>query len=83
MNRCRPAQPVDLPLLERPQQLRLQVGVHLADLVEQQRSAVGRLEFSHAARDRAGERPLLVAEQFGFQQIVRNRRAVQCNEGAA
>ena len=44
----------DLVLLQHAQQLHLQAHRHVADLVEQQRAAVGRLE--QAARDRAPRR---------------------------
>ena len=40
----------DLALLQRAQQLDLQRGVHVADLVEEQRAAVGQLELAARAR---------------------------------
>ncbi len=64
---CVPADAVDLALLERAQQLRLQPRMHLADLVEQQRAAVRLLELADAAGDGAGEGALLVAEQLAFR----------------
>ena len=50
LDRRAAAEPVDLALLQHAQQLGLQPHVHLADLVEQQRAAVGRLELADAAR---------------------------------
>ena len=44
--------------------------VDLADLVEEQRAAVGQLEAAAAPLRRAGERALLVAEQLALQQGV-------------
>ena len=44
---------------------------HLADLVEQERAAVGQLEAAGAALEGAGERALLVAEDFAFDQAFR------------
>ena len=44
----------DVVLLQHAQQLHLQAHRHVADLVEQQRAAVGGLE--QAARDRASRR---------------------------
>src|SRR3546814_4923393 len=73
---------VDHPLLDRAQQLGLQADIHLADFVEQQGAAVGLLELADAARHRAGKGTLLVAEQFGFQQGIGDRRAVDRDEGA-
>ena len=72
VDRHRPgaADPVDHALLDGAQQFRLQPHVHFGDFVEQQRAAGGFLEFADAPRDRAGEGALLVAEQFGFQQML-------------
>ncbi len=63
-------------------QLRLQVRRHLADLVEQQRAALGHLEEADLVGVGAGERPLLVAEQLALDQVLRNRRAVDLDERA-
>ena len=79
-HRRRAAQPVDLAFLQGAQQLRLQADIHFADLVEQQRPAIRRLEFADTACDGAGERALLVAEQLGLQQVLGDRRTVQRDE---
>ena len=83
LHRRRPAQPVDLAFLQGAQQLRLQADIHLADFVEQQRAAIGRLEFADTARDGAGERTLLVAEQLELQQVLGDCRTVQRDERPA
>ena len=80
-NRASAADAVDDPLLDGAQQLRLQPHIHLGDFVEQQRAAVRLLEFADAAGDRAGEGAFLVAEQLGFQQVLRDRGAVDGDEG--
>ena len=49
----------------------------LADLVEEERAAVGLLEAPLATRDRAGERAALVAEQLALEERLGERRAVQ------
>ena len=49
---------------------------HVADLVEEQRAVVGQLEAAGLAIVRAGERALLVAEDFRLEQRVGQRRAV-------
>src|SRR5438552_4012610 len=59
-DRLAAAHPVDLALMKRAQELGLQPRIHFADLVEQQRAAIGLLEFAEAARDGAGERALLM-----------------------
>ena len=55
-------------------------GGHVADFVEKQSSLVGQFELSRLAAGRAGECAFLVTEQFAFQQILRNRRAVDFDE---
>ncbi len=61
------ADAVDHALLDGAQELGLQPHVHLGDFVEQQRAAGRLLELADAARDRAGEGALLVAEQLGLR----------------
>ena len=82
IDRHRPgaADPVDHALLDGAQEFCLQPHFHLGDFVEQQRAAVGLFELADAARDRAGERAFLVAEQFGFQKRLRDRRAIDADE---
>ena len=43
-NRCRAAEPLELPLLEHPQQLHLDVDRQIANLVEEHRRVIGDLE---------------------------------------
>ena len=76
------ADALDLALLDRAQQLGLQVELQIADLVEEQRAAVGQLELADALLQRAGERALLVAEQRALDQLARNRRHVDGDERA-
>ena len=66
--------------LEHAQQLRLQRERHLADLVEQQRAAIGRGEQAGVIVGRAGERALDVAEQLALEQLLGQRRAVERDE---
>ena len=56
-------------LLERAEQLGLHVLLQLADLVEEQRAAVGELELAELLAHGAGERALLVAEQRRLHQV--------------
>ena len=74
------ADPLELALLQHAQQLGLERRRDLADLVEEQRAAVGQLEAALAGVDGAGEGALLVAEQLGLQQRLRQRRAVDLDE---
>src|SRR5207248_846353 len=54
----------DLAALERAEHLGLGHGVHVADLVEEQRAVVGLLEEPALLLLRAGERAALVTEQL-------------------
>jgi len=69
-----PAYAVVLAVRQHAQQPHLQVGRHVADLVQEQRAAVGLLEAAAARRLGAGERPALVAEELRLQQILRGSR---------
>ena len=77
---CRPADPVDHALLECTQELRLQPDIHLRYLVEEERAPGRFLELADPSRDRARERALLVPEQLGFEEGLRDRRAVDGHE---
>ena len=54
----RAADRLDHLLLQRAQDLRLRLQAHVANLVEEQRAAVGQLELAAAIGDGAGERAL-------------------------
>src|ERR1051325_1088127 len=69
-----------LALLQHSKELRLQVRRHLANLVEEQRAALRHFEQTLFVERRAGERALLVAEQLRFDQILRDRGAVDLDE---
>ena len=70
------ADALEAPLLEHAQELRLDRERQLADLVEEERAAVRRLERARLRRDGAGERAALVAEQLALEEVLRDRRAV-------
>ena len=80
LDRRRVPHPLDLPLLDDPQQLDCTVGRDVADLVEQQRAAVRLLEAPAAIPQRAGEGPLHVAEELALQQVLVERRAGDADE---
>jgi len=56
--------PLKLLLLENPQQLGLQLQGHLADLIQEQRAAVGRLEAPMRCATAPVKRSLLVPEEL-------------------
>jgi hypothetical protein len=55
----------------------------VADFVEEERAAVGRLEPARLGRERAGERAFLVAEEFALDQAFGEGAAVHRHEGLA
>ena len=71
------------PLCERAQELDLEARRHLADLVEEERAAVGFLEQALLVRGRARERALDVAEELRLEERLGKRRAVDGDEGPA
>src|SRR5438874_5492238 len=63
------ADALELALLQHAQDLGLRLEAHVADLVEQEGPAVGDLELAFARRRRAGEGPLLVAEELALDAL--------------
>ncbi len=74
------ADALEMALLQHAQQLALQLERDFADLVEEQRAAVGELEAADAVAQRAGERALHVAEELALEQFARDRRAVDADQ---
>src|ERR1017187_1083825 len=66
LDRVSAAQPLELLLLQDPQQLGLQLRRDVAHLIQEQGALVRHFEAAGPARDGARERALLVAEQFAF-----------------
>src|SRR3989449_213366 len=77
-----PADPRDDPGLEHAQQAHLQLERHLADLVEEERAALGALEEALVGACGAGEAATLVPEQLALDQGGRHRGAVERHERA-
>src|SRR5262245_54353832 len=77
------AEALELAFLEHAKQLRLDGWRHLANFVEKQNATVCLLDPSGFGGYRAGEGAALVAEQFGFEQLVRQGSAVDGDERAA
>jgi hypothetical protein len=67
--------------LEHAQELHLQLGIHLGDLVEQQRPARGALEIADVALVGAGEAALLVPEQLALDQLGETAPQFTANSG--
>ena len=76
----RPAEPLEAGLLDDAQELGLDLQGHVADLVQEQRPAVGELELAPLPLHGAGESAPLVAEQLAQQQALGEGRAVDGHE---
>src|SRR5690606_32662368 len=72
----------DLALLEGAEELHLRRRGHLTDLVQEEGAGAGGDEQPFLVADGAGEGPLDVAEEFGLEQALRKRSAVDRYEGS-
>src|SRR5206468_5480506 len=80
-DQLRAADAEELRVLEHVEQLSLQTQRHLADLVEEERPLMSKLEFAGLATMCPRERSLLVPEQLRFEQFRGQRRAIDLHEG--
>src|SRR5262249_16943222 len=71
------ADALHLALLQHAQQLGLHGQRHVADLVQKQRALVGLFKLAEVPRGSSCKRALFMAEQLRFDQLRRDRRAVQ------
>ena len=78
----RAADPLHGPALEHAQELRLQIEIEVADLVEEHRAAAGALERADPLAIRSGERAALMPEQLAREQRARRRGEVDDDERA-
>ena len=69
-------------LLEDLQELWLNLKIDIADLVEEERAAVGRVEQAAFRCVRAGECPALVAKELGLHEVTREAGAIHFDEGS-
>src|SRR3546814_13217351 len=81
--RTRGADRADVLFLDRAQQLDLHRQRQLGHFVEEQGAAVGGLEQAGLVGVGTGEAALLVAEEFAFHQLRRDRAAVDRHERPA
>ena len=74
------ADPLDLALLQRPQELRLHQRRQLAHLVQEQRPPVRDLQLAGAMLVRAGERAADVPEELALRHRLGQRGAVHLDQ---
>jgi hypothetical protein len=65
------AEPLELAVFDRAQDLGLTRRAHVGDLVDEERSAVGQLELAAHAVLRTGEGAAFVAEELTVEKRVR------------
>ena len=71
----------DFSCLNHPQQGCLHIERHIADLIEENRTAVGQFKLTRASLFcSAGERASLVTKELAFDQIVRDRGTINGDE---
>jgi len=71
-----PSQPFEFALLKDSQQLHLNLGRYVSDLIEKNRSPVRQFEATDPPLARAGKGALLVPKQFALDEADRQRGAV-------
>src|SRR5215831_4844496 len=76
------AQPFEFLILQYAQQLRLKFQRYFTDLVQKERSAVGKFHAPDLLADGAGEGSSFVSKELAFQQSRRNGSAVQFDKRA-
>src|SRR2546425_10216244 len=74
------AEPAELVRLQKPEKFGLQPIGKLAHFVEKDRAPVSLLYTPYVSLGSSGESPLLVAEQLGFEQVLRYSGAVDGDE---
>ena len=75
--------PLDHPLLQEAQQFNLQGQRDITHLVKEQRPAIGDFDLAFGGFDGPGEGALLMPEQLAFEQVFRDRGAIDRHEGPA
>lgn len=63
-------------VFQHPQELGLHRLRHVAHFIQKQRAAVSLRHQPDLVALRAGKRPFLITEQFAFDQIIRDGRAI-------
>ena len=79
-NLTRSSQPLKLALLENAQQFDLEIRRQVTDLVQKNSPPVGQLKLALFLAGRPGKGAPLMAEQLVFEQLGRQRRAVDGNK---
>src|SRR5436309_5045627 len=79
-NRLMAANPIESSVRQYTQQACLQLGRHIADLIQEQGAAFGLLEATPSQSLRPRESTTLVPEELRFQKVFWHRRSIYCDE---
>src|SRR3972149_5307879 len=79
--RFQAADPLKLPLLEKPEELRLNLRRDVSHLVEEESPTIGQLDLALFELMGPSKSPALVAEKLALQQLLRESQAVNGDEG--
>src|ERR1700685_3401468 len=80
MNGLVAPQPLELMFLQRAQQLRLQLQTNVANFIQEQRAVIGNFKTAAFLHQSAGERTLLMSEQFACDKPGWNSSAIETHE---
>ena len=76
----RGADPFNLSLLNQSQHLHLKIQRHLANFVQEEAALVCHFDLAFFVGESPGERALGMTKQFGFEQFLWDRAAVDDHE---
>src|SRR5215469_893386 len=76
LDRLRASETLELLLLDCPQQFRLEFQADIPDLIQKERAPVRQFKSAFSLDQSSSERPLLMTEQFAFEQSRGNGGAV-------
>src|SRR5437879_406180 len=71
------AQPLEFLILKHLQKFSLQLEIHVADFIQQNRAAIGHFKHAGLLLKSSGKRAALVSEQLALHQLRRQSRAVE------
>ena len=75
------ADTINLPFLDDPQELRLQMYIHFSNLIQQKRSVIGQFKLTKLSLAGARKGTFLISEHLALEQMVRYRRTVHGDKG--
>ncbi len=79
-NRLMAADPVESPIRQHAQQARLQLGRHVADLIQEQSAVFGLFEATSPQSLCPREGAAVVTEELRFQKVFRHCGGIYCDE---